>query len=117
GLGIKQICDSRITNLKIIKSMAPGIETVFIKPPARRHISSIITYADVSFNTEYEIIKLLSDEAVKQDKVHKIVIMIELGELREGVMREHFMDFYEKVFRLPHIEVAGIGTNLTCMYG
>jgi predicted amino acid racemase len=36
GLGVKQICDSRITNLKIIKSLHPEIETVFIKPPAKR---------------------------------------------------------------------------------
>jgi predicted amino acid racemase len=117
NLGVQQICDSRITNLKIIKSLNPKIETVFIKPPAKRYISSIVKYADASFNTEFETIKMLSDEAVKQNKVHKIIIMIELGELREGVMREEFMDFYAKVFRLPNIEVAGLGTNLTCMYG
>lgn len=116
-LGVKQICDSRITNLKIIKSLNPNIETVFIKPPAKRYISSIVKYADASFNTEYETIKMLSDEAIRQNKIHKIIIMIELGELREGVMREEFIDFYAKVFQLPNIEVAGLGTNLTCMYG
>ncbi len=117
NLGIGQLCDSRITNLKIIKSIDPSIETVFIKPPAKRYISSVVKYADASFNTEYSTIKMLSDEAIKQNKIHKIIIMIELGELREGVMREDFVDFYEKVFKLPNIEVSGIGTNLTCMYG
>jgi len=116
-LGVKQICDSRITNLKIIKSLNPTIETVFIKPPAKRYVSSVIKYADASFNTEFETIKMLSDEAFKQNKIHKIIIMIELGELREGVMREEFIEFYEKVFKLPNIEIAGLGTNLTCMYG
>lgn len=116
-LGVQQICDSRITNLKIIKSLNPDIETVFIKPPAKRYISSVVKYADASFNTEFETIKMLSDEAVKQDKIHKIIIMIELGELREGVMRSEFIDFYARVFQLPNIEVAGLGTNLTCMYG
>lgn len=117
GLGIRQICDSRLDNLKIIKSLAPEIETVFIKPPAKRNVASIVEYADVSFNTEYETIRLLSEAAVRLNKLHKIVIMIELGELREGVMREQFIDFYEKVFKLPNIDVAGIGANLTCMYG
>lgn len=117
NLGIHQICDSRITNLKIIKSLDPTIETVFIKPPAKRYISSVVKYADASFNTEYGTIKMISDEAVKQNKTHKVIIMIELGELREGVMRKDFVDFYAKVFNLPNIEVAGIGTNLTCMYG
>src|SRR5690606_14023433 len=93
SLGVRQICDSRITNLKIIKSIDSSIETVFIKPAAKRYISSVVKYADASFNTEYETIKMLSDEAVRQDKLHKIIIMIELGELREGVMREDFVDF------------------------
>ncbi|MDD3772920.1 MAG: alanine/ornithine racemase family PLP-dependent enzyme [Weeksellaceae bacterium] len=117
NLGVKQMCDSRITNLKIIKSINPNIETVFIKPPAKRYISSVVKYADASFNTEYETIKMLSAEAVRQNKIHKIIIMIELGELREGVMREEFIDFYGKVFNLPNIEVVALGTNLTCMYG
>lgn len=117
SLGIRQICDSRIDNLETIKEIDSKIETIFIKPPAKRNVDRIVAFADISFNTEYETIKLLSREAIKQKKRHKIVIMLELGELREGVMREKFMDFYAKVFDLPNIEVIGIGTNLTCMYG
>lgn len=117
NLGFRQICDSRIDNLETIKSIAPDTLTIFIKPPARRNIARIVKVADISFNTEYETIRLLSAEAVKQSKQHKVVIMIELGELREGVMREQFIEFYSSVFQLPNIEVVGIGTNLTCMYG
>lgn len=43
--------------------------------------------------------------------------MIELGELREGVNRSDIMEFYEKVFELPNIEVIGLRSNLGCMYG
>ena len=117
SLGIKQVCDSRISNLKIIKSIAPDIETVFIKPAAKRNAARVVEYADISFNTELETIKLLSKAAVNQNKTHRIMIMIELGELREGVMRDNFIEFYSNVFELPNIKVIGIGTNLTCMYG
>lgn len=116
-LGIEEVCDSRITNLKRIKRLTPEVQTVFIKPPAKRYISKVIRYADASFNTEYETIKQLSEEAVRQNKRHKVIIMIELGELREGVMREDFIDFYARVFELPNIEITGIGTNLSCMNG
>jgi len=51
------------------------------------------------------------------DKIHEIIIMVELGELREGVQRADIMNFYEKVFKLSNIEVVGIGSNLGCMYG
>jgi len=43
--------------------------------------------------------------------------MIELGELREGIMGEDFIEFYENIFNLKNIEVVGLGTNLSCLYG
>lgn len=114
---ISQICDSRVSNLKIIKEINPDIETIYIKPPAKRAVKSIVRYADISMNTEFETIKLLSEEAQRQKKMHKIIIMIELGELREGIMREDFIQFYSNVFKFKNIEVVGIGTNLSCLYG
>lgn len=117
SLGVDQICDSRLTNLEMIKSIDPQIETVYIKPPAKANIRRIVEFADISFNTELATIKMLSKMAVEMNKTHKIMIMIELGELREGVMRDQFIDFYASVFELPNIEVVGIGSNLTCMYG
>ncbi len=117
NLDIKQLSDSRISNLKMIKMLNPDVETIYIKPPAKLSISNIVSYADISMNTEIKTIKLLSEEAQKQNKVHKIIIMIELGELREGVMRDDLIQFYSDVFKLKNIEVVGIGTNLSCLYG
>lgn len=116
-LNIKQVCDSRVSNLKRIKQINPEIETIYIKPPAKRAVKSIVQYADISMNTEVETIKLLSEEAQKQDRIHKVIIMIEMGELREGIMRDDLIDFYHQIFKLKNIQVVGIGTNLSCLYG
>ena len=116
-LGIKQICDSRVSNLRMIKTISKEIETIYIKPPAKGSIPGVVKHADISLNTEIDTILLLSEEAQKQNKVHKIIIMIEMGELREGVMGDDLMNFYERVFNLKNIEVVGIGTNLACLYG
>jgi len=117
NLGIKQICDSRVSNLKVIKELDPKIETIYIKPPSKGSLKGVIKYADISINTEFATIKLLNEEAKRLDKTHKIMIMIEMGELREGVMWDEFIGFYGSVFNLSNIEVVGIGTNLTCLYG
>jgi predicted amino acid racemase len=117
ALDAEQICDSRVSNLKAIKSIKPDVETIYIKPPARRAIPAVVKYADISFNTEIETIRHLSLEAKKQGKNHKIIIMIEMGDLREGVMWDQLLDFYEEVFEMPNIEVVGIGTNLNCLNG
>ena len=116
-MGVKEMHDTRISNLKMIKSLSENVQTVYIKPPAKRSIANVIKYADVSFNTDLYTIKLLSEEAVKQNKKHKIIIMIEMGDLREGVMGEQLIDFYEQVFLLPNIFIIGLGTNLNCLNG
>lgn len=117
-LGIGEMHDSRISNLKKIKEeINSEVLTIYIKPPPKDIIESVVKYADASLNTELSTLHALSEEAKRQEKVHKVIIMIEMGDLREGVIRENLIDFYEKVFKLPNLEVIGIGTNLNCMHG
>lgn len=116
-LGVQQVCDSRISNLQTIKLIDERVETIYIKPPAQNDIANVVRYADISMNTESHTIRLLSKEAQKQGKIHKIIIMLELGELREGVPQEKLLFFFEKVYQLKNIEIIGIGANLSCLYG
>lgn len=117
NLGIGEVHDSRISNLKVIKEIDPDTITIYIKPPPKDAIPDVVRYADISLNTELSTLHELSDEAMRQDRVHKVIIMIEMGDLREGVMRDDLLNFYEKVFQLPGIEVVGLGTNLNCLHG
>lgn len=114
---IDSIGDSRLTSLKNLKAVNPKMQTIYIKPPAKIYADEIVKYANISLNTSYTTIVALNDAAKKVDKTHQIIIMVELGELREGVKRNELMNFYESVFQLSNIEVIGIGSNLGCMYG
>lgn len=116
-LGVDEIHDSRISNLAMIKSLKPDIQTVYIKPVSKRNVSKMVQFADVSLNSELETIRWISAEAVEQQKKHKIIIMVETGDLREGVMGEQLVEFYSQVFELPNLEVIGLGTNLNCLNG
>lgn len=114
---IDSIGDSRLTSLKNLKAINPNIRTIYIKPPAQAYADEVVKYADISLNSSLRTIKVLNEAAIKVDKIHQIIIMVELGELREGVQREDIMNFYENVFNLSHIDVIGLGSNLGCMYG
>ncbi len=115
--GIHSVGDSRLSSLKTLKEVNPELITIYIKPPAKAYIDEVVKYADISLNSSLETIKGLNKAAQKQNKIHKVIIMIEMGELREGVNREYLAYFYEQVFHLSNIEVTGIGSNLGCMYG
>jgi predicted amino acid racemase len=114
---VSSVGDSRLTSLKNLKEVNPNMRTIYIKPPAKLYADELVKYADISLNSSFDTIKALNESAKKINKVHEIIIMIELGELREGINRDDIMSFYQKVFDLSNIEVIGIGSNLGCMYG
>lgn len=114
---IDSVGDSRLSSLKNLREVHPEMHTIYIKPPATIYADEVVKYANVSLNSSIETIQALNEEAKKANKVHNIIIMIEMGELREGVNQEDGLDFYEKVSSLSNIYVEGIGSNLGCMYG
>ncbi|MFT5981312.1 MAG: putative amino acid racemase, partial [Flavobacteriales bacterium] len=100
---INTVGDSRLTSLKNLKELNPKMRTIYIKPPAKIYADDLVKYADISLNSSFSTINALNAAAKKAGKTHQIIIMIELGELREGVKRSDIMDFYETVFDLSNI--------------
>ncbi|SDS91935.1 alanine racemase [Winogradskyella sediminis] len=114
---VNSVCDSKLSSLKYLKKVFPKLKTIYINPPAPVRVDEVIDCANISCNTSITTIKALNAAAEKKDVVHKIIIMIELGELREGIHLEDLASFYEAVSDLSHIEVVGVGSNLGCMFG
>ena len=114
---LHSVGDSRLSSLRTIKKINPNVRTMYIKPPVQSLVKTVVQCADISLNSSFSTIEALNEEARRQDKIHQVVIMIELGELREGILRENIVDFYQRVFNLDHIETIGLGSNLGCMYG
>jgi predicted amino acid racemase len=115
--GVRSMADSRLSNLSAIRNLAPTIETWYLRLPHYPALEKVVRLADVSLNTEFEIIEALNKEAKRQDKIHRIIIMIELGDLREGVLPGSLVPLYDRIFNLSNIEVLGIGSNLGCLSG
>ena len=116
-LGVRSMGDSRLANLKAIDKIVPNFESWYLRVSDISSAKEVASLADVSLNSEIEVIKILNEETERLDKIHKIIIMIELGDLREGILPGSLTRFYEQVFRLPNIEVIGIGANLGCLAG
>ena len=114
---LHSIGDSRISNLSVVKELNPEMTTMYIKPPAIKHARKIVAVADISLNSGLETIKALNREAKAAGKEHGVIVMIEMGELREGIVRGNVLDFYDRIFHMSNINVLGLGTNLGCMYG
>ncbi len=113
--GITHIAESRIMNLKTISHCKRP--KVLLRLPMANEVDDVVQYADISLNSELDTITLLNKAAKKQKKVHQIILMFDLGDLREGIWYEDdYLTIIDKILNLSHIRLIGIGTNLTC-YG
>ena len=114
--GVKFIADSRIENIQKMKSAGISTQFVLLRTPLSQ-AESIVKNADISLNTEIETLKNLSYHAKDQNKMHQVIIMVELGDLREGVLPFDLPGLVRKTLSLPHIKIIGIGCNLACYGG
>lgn len=113
--GVDFIADSRIENIKRIKEAGIKNKFVLIRTPSMSKIHDVVKYADISLNTEIEIVRLLSEEALALKKIHKIVLMVDLGDLREGILPGDMASTFRKLREFKGIQTIGIGTNLGCI--
>jgi len=115
--GISILADSRIDNIR--KMRKAGIQAQFIlqRTPIPSQTELVVRYTDVSLNTELSVIKGLSRSAVKQGITHKIILMVELGDLREGLLPSDLENTVKEIIILKGIEFIGVGTNLACFGG
>ena len=78
----------------------------------------MVRLCETSLQSERVTLDALEEECVLQGKTHRVIVMADLGDLREGFWdKDEMVDVCVHVEReLPHVELAGVGVNLTC-YG
>lgn len=113
--GIKILADSRLENL--IKLQNLTVKKIMLRLPMISQVKDLVKYADISLNSELETIREIGKAAVEQGKVHDIILMVDLGDLREGFLVGDLVDEVEEILTIPGVKLVGIGTNLTCYGG
>ncbi|MGD9605322.1 MAG: ornithine racemase Orr [Bacilli bacterium] len=114
--GFSHLADSRLENL--IKFNQIPLPKVLLRLPMMSEVSKVVKYTDLSLNSELLTIIKLNDAALKQNKVHQIIFMFDLGDLREGhFYKDEYLETIKIINQLVGIKLVGIGTNLTCYGG
>ena len=115
--GIRALGDSRIENIASMHRAGVPAPMTLIRSPMLSQAHLVVAHAAVSFNTELDVISELSCAARKAGCRHEVVLMVELGDLREGIMPGELATTVRQLLRFPNITLRGIGTNLACRSG
>ncbi len=115
--GVKAIGESRMKNIKRLR--AAGINAPFwlLRIPPLSAVDDIVRSCSLSLNSELGVIRGLSEAAEGLGLVHDILLMVDLGDLREGIWPDDLLPTVEQIIELPGVRLRGLGTNLTCYGG
>lgn len=116
--GCYQIGSSRIEQLKALKERGFEVPLLLVRIPMMCEIEDVVKYSDLCLVSEKETLSLLNEEAKIQNKIYGVVLMYDLGDLREGVFtKEELIQLAEYVeYELSNLYLEGVGSNLSC-YG
>jgi predicted amino acid racemase len=115
--GVTGLGDSRIENIETMRQAHVRTSMTLIRTPMLSQADRVVKHADVSFNTELDVISMLSSAGQRTNRMHGIVLMVELGDLREGIMPGDLENTVRETLRFPNIAIRGIGANLACYNG
>lgn len=115
--GVTWFGDSRIQNIARLKEANLGLPLCLMRLPMLSEVDEVVRLADMSQVSEVITAKALSEAALKAGVRHKVTLMVDLGDLREGVWPRDVVAVAKEMAALPGIELHGIGVNLACYGG
>jgi len=117
SLSVSTIGDSRLENLETARQEVPHLKRWYLRPPAVSAARRIADLADVSLVSEIDGLVSLDRAAGRLGRSHGVIVMVEVGELREGVLPSALLEFARRAVDLRHIELIGVGANIGCLSG
>lgn len=116
--GVAQIGSSRIDHLITAHNLGVKQPLLMVRVPMLSEAEEVVRYVDMTLQSDINVLRRFNEEALKQKKVHKVFIMMDLGDLREG-----FWDWDEAVAAAVEVEkemdglyLLGVAVNVGC-YG
>lgn len=113
--GIKYFGDSRLENFDVYSDIEGHKQLLRI--PSISEIQDVVKKCDSSLNGDLNVIQKISEYCLNQNlKPHKIVLMVDLGDRREGVLPEETLYIVDQIMDFKGVELIGLGCNFGC-YG
>lgn len=115
--GCRMLAESRLSNAERLR--AAGIEApiLLLRSPAPSSAPETVRYCEMSLESELTTIRALGDAASAIGREHEVILMVELGDLREGILPEDLSKIARETAATPGIRLEGIGSNFGCFGG
>ena len=114
--GAAMLGDSRLENIARMKEAGIPGPYMLIRIPMQSAAAETVRLADYCLLSDVVTGRILGAEARRQGKTMHVVIMVDVGDLREGFWPNQIPGAVTELAAVEGLAIAGLGVNLTC-YG
>jgi len=115
--GALRLADARVSNVQRLRAAGMTGAITLIRTPMLSQADQVVQSCETSYNTELLVIAALAAAAIRTGSVHGIVLMVEMGDLRDGILPENLAGVAQQVLKMPGVALQGIGANFACLNG
>jgi predicted amino acid racemase len=115
--GAAGLADARVRNVQRLRSAGMTGPITLIRTPMLSQADQVVQSCEESYNTELSVILALAAAAIRNRSVHGIVLMVEMGDLRDGILPENLEGIAQQVMQMSGVALKGIGANFACLSG
>ncbi len=115
--GAAGLADSRLDNVQRMRNSGITAPVMMLRIPSVSEAPEVVRLCDMSLNSEAAVLDALARAAEEQGVVHDVILMLEMGDRREGVPPEELIPLAATAMAEPSLRLAGIGANFMCASG
>ena len=116
--GAAQLATSRLEQMELWRREGIPGPYMLLRVPGLSELPEVARLADYSLQSDATTLDALNSVCAEQGVTHRVIVMADLGDLREGFWdKTEMVEVCCHVERgLDHLHLAGVGVNLGC-YG
>lgn len=113
--GATGLAEARLANVKRLRRAGLTCPITMIRPPLRSEVREVVRTCETSYNTEPEILAALSESAMQHGVTHNVVLLVEMGDMRDGILPAQLERIATYVCGKPGLALTGIAANFACL--
>lgn len=115
--GVPMLGDSRVQNLSRLRKAGIDAPLLLLRIPMPSEVDEVVRIANCSLVSELSTISQLNQAAITAGVIHDVILMVDMGDLREGVMPQKILPLVQQILLLSGIRLQGLGANFACYSG
>jgi len=115
--GVSSIGEARIETIEALGRGGMTVPMLLVRSPMLSQVERVVAHAAISCNSDMGVLEALAAAAAQQGRRHGVLLMVELGDLREGILPVELEQVAQRTLALPNLRLVGIGSNLGCQHG